>query len=190
MGHSEENRRDELKSKELILSKNTQKEVDADDLVDIDTGTDTDMSETNKRYQAKHHNLHRTLHSLRIGHDDYSVDTAIDLEYNVTREIDLSASNFVATELTEHAYDMAEEGKEMSSDDLISTGDYSDYDILDEEKDTISKNDPVRVKTKKEIWRGRVLLIPYSKNKEDREYLKIKWIDTWKENRFLINMYH
>ena len=27
----------------------------------------------------------------------------------------------------------------MSSDDLISTGDYSDYNILDEEKDPISK---------------------------------------------------
>ena len=37
----------------------------------------------------------------------------------------------------------------MSSDDLISTGDYSDYDILDEEKDPISKNDLVWVKTKK-----------------------------------------
>ena len=37
----------------------------------------------------------------------------------------------------------------MTSDDLISTGDYSDYDILDEEKDPISKNDLVWVKTKK-----------------------------------------
>ena len=34
--------------------------------------------------------------------------------------------------------------------------------------------------------RGRVLLIPYSKKKEDREYLKIKWIDTQKEERILI----
>ena len=77
----------------------------------------------------------------------------------------------------------------MSSDDLISTGDYSDYNILDEEKDPISKNDLVWVKTKKEIWRGRVLLIPYSKYKEYREYLKIKWIDTRKENRILIKIY-
>ena len=37
----------------------------------------------------------------------------------------------------------------MSSDDLTSTGDYSDYDILEEEKDTISENDVVWVKTKK-----------------------------------------
>ena len=79
MGHSEENRRDELESKELILSKNTQKEEDSDDLVDTDTGTDTDMSQTNSRDQAKHHDLHRTLHSLRIGHYDLSVDTAIEL---------------------------------------------------------------------------------------------------------------
>ena len=69
---------------------------------------------------------------------------------------------------------------------MISTGDYSDYEILDEEKDPISKNDLVWVKTKKEIWRGRVLLIPYRKNKEDREYLKIKWIDTRKDNRILV----
>ena len=53
----------------------------------------------------------------------------------------------------------------MSSEDLIITGDYSDYDILEEEKDTINKNNDVWVKTKKEIWRGRVLLIPYGKKK-------------------------
>ena len=34
----------------------------------------------------------------------------------------------------------------MSSDDLTSTGDYSDYDILEEEKDSISENDVVWVK--------------------------------------------
>ena len=64
------------------------------------------MSETNKRDQAKHHDLHRKLHIPRIGHDDYSVDTAIDLESNVTRNIDLSASNLVATQLTENIDDM------------------------------------------------------------------------------------
>ena len=48
MRHSEENKRDELESEELILSKKTQKEGDADDLVDTNTDTDTDMSETNK----------------------------------------------------------------------------------------------------------------------------------------------
>ena len=42
-------------------------------------------------------------------------------------------------------------------------GNNSHYDILEEEKETISKNDEVWVKTKKEIWRGRLMLIPYSK---------------------------
>ena len=82
----------------------------------------------------------------------------------MTRNIDLSVSNLVATQWTENADDMMEEGKEFSSDDLISTGGYSDYKILEEEKDYISKNYFVWVKNKK-IWRGRVLLIPYSKKR-------------------------
>ena len=41
--HSGENKTDELESEEFILSKKTQKEGDADDLVDNDTSTDTDM---------------------------------------------------------------------------------------------------------------------------------------------------
>ena len=39
--------------------------------------------------------------------------------------------------------------KKFSSEDLTITGDYSDYDILEEEKDGITKNDDVWVKTKK-----------------------------------------
>ena len=93
----------------MILSKQTQKEGDDDDLVNTDT--DTDISETNERDQRKHHDLQITLHIQIIGHDEYSVDTAIDLESNVTRNIDLSASTLVATELTENADDMVEEGK-------------------------------------------------------------------------------
>ena len=58
--------------------------------------------------------------------------------------------------------------------------------VVEEEEDLIAENDQVWVKTKKEIWRGTVLLIPYRKNKEDCEYLKIKWIDTQKEDRILI----
>ena len=41
----------------------------------------------------------------------------------------------------------------MSFDDLISTGDYSDHEILDEEKDPISKNDLVWVKKNKNMER-------------------------------------
>ena len=36
----------------------------------------------------------------------------------------------------------------MSFGDLTITGDYSDYDILEEEKETISKNDESWIKTK------------------------------------------
>ena len=51
----------------------------------------------------------------------------------------------------------------MAFDDLPITGNYSDYNILEEEKETITKNNNVWVKTKKEIWRERVLLFPYIK---------------------------
>ena len=60
---------------------------------------------------------------------------------------------------------MVDAEDEMSYDDLTITVDYGDYDNLEEEKDTISKKGDVWVKTKKEIWRGRVLLIPYSKKR-------------------------
>ena len=43
---------------------------------------------------------------------------------------------------------MVDEEKEMSSDDLTVTGDYSDYNICEEEKDTIAEKDDVWVKTK------------------------------------------
>ena len=74
----------------------------------------------------------------------------------------------------------------MSFDYLNIPGDYSDYDILEEEKEIISLNDKFWVKTKKEIWRGRVVQIPYSNSEQDSEHLKIKWIDSRKEERVLI----
>ena len=45
----------------------------------------------------------------------------------------------MTTEITEHNNDMVEEENQMSSDDLIRAEDNSDYDILEEEKDLISK---------------------------------------------------
>ena len=44
---------------------------------------------------------------------------------------------------------MEDTKEEMSSEELTITGDYSDYDILEEEKYTITENDDVWVKTKK-----------------------------------------
>ena len=71
--------------------------------------------------------------------------------------------------------------EEMAFYDLTITSDYSDYDILDEEKENISLNYEVWVKTKKYIQRRRVLLINYSEkigqwifeNKMDR-FTKIR----------------
>ena len=42
----------------------------------------------------------------------------------------------------------------MDFDDLTIPGDYSDYDILEEEKEDIYKNDEVWVKTKKRHGEG------------------------------------
>ena len=52
--------------------------------------------------------------------------------------------------------------EEMDFYYLTIPGDDSDYDILEEEKETILKNYEVWVKTKKQIQICRVLLIPYS----------------------------
>ena len=57
---------------------------------------------------------------------------------------------------------------------------------MEEEKQTISKNYEVLVKTKYKIWRWRVILIPYRNKKEESKNLKIKCTDSWKEERVLI----
>ena len=71
----------------------------------------------------------------------------------------------MARQLTENQDDMVDAEEEISFEDLTITINYSGYDILEEEKENITKNNNVWVKTKKEIYRGRVLLIPYSKKK-------------------------
>ena len=68
----------------------------------------------------------------------------------------------MAIKIKETADENVDTEEEIYFDDLNIPGDYSHYDILEEEKEIISKNDEVWVKTKKDIWRGRVLLIPYS----------------------------
>ena len=40
--------------------------------------------------------------------------------------------------------------------------------------------------TKKTIWGGTVIKIPYSQKSEDSKYLKVVWINTKKEQRVLI----
>ena len=90
----------------------------------------------------------------------------------------------MAIQLTENPDDMVDTEEEMSFDELTITGNYSDCDLLEEEKETITENDNVWVKTKK-IWRWILLLIPYNK-KEYSEHLKIKWKVSRKEDRILI----
>ena len=58
---------------------------------------------------------------------------------------------------------MVDKEEEMSSEDLTITGGYSYYGILEEEKDTITENDNVWFL--KQIWRGILLLISYSKKR-------------------------
>ena len=67
----------------------------------------------------------------------------------MTKNTELSTSTLVARQLTENPDDMEDTKEEMSSEELTITGDYSDYDILEEEKYTITENDDVWVKTKK-----------------------------------------
>ena len=68
----------------------------------------------------------------------------------------------------------------MSSDNLTSTVDYSDYEILEEEKDSISENDVVWVKYIYIFMERKSTVNSLQQKKEDSEYLKIKWIDSRK----------
>ena len=108
--------------------------------------------------------------------NDDLVDTDIELEKNTTKKNELSTSESVAIKITETPDENVYTEEEMSFDDTTITGDYSDYDILEEEKENISKNDEVWVKTKKEIWRGRVLLITYSTKKRGQQKFENKTV--------------
>ena len=60
------------------------------------------------------------------------------------------------------------------------------YDILEEEHENIYLNGIVWCKVKNEMWRVIIIQIPSVDRKEDSEYLKIKWIDTIKEDKVII----
>ena len=66
----------------------------------------------------------------------------------MTKNTELSASDLVARQLIDNPDDMVDAEEEMSSGDLTITGDYSDCNILEEEKDNITENYDVWVKTK------------------------------------------
>ena len=62
------------------------------------------------------------------------------------------------------------------------------YDIYDDLDEYITEDSIVWVNTKKTIWEGRVIKIPFSKKLEDAKHLKLIWINTKKEERVLIKI--
>ena len=57
------------------------------------------------------------------------------------KNAELSTSESVAGKITETQDEKVDTEEEIYFDDLTIPGDYSDYGILEEEKETISKND-------------------------------------------------
>ena len=130
------------------------------------------MKAKNKIQNQKNQNLMKDIRQktqnelkgliYKKGDKDDSVDTGIDMETNVMKNTELSTSDSVARQLIENPDDMVDTEEEMDFDDLTITGNYSDYDILEEEKEAITENYNVWFKTKKKIRREIVLLITYS----------------------------
>ena len=73
----------------------------------------------------------------------------------------------------------------MAFDDLTITGNYSDYYILEEEKEAITENENVWVNPPPKYGDGEYCQFLTVK-KEDSEHLKIKWTDSRKEDRIII----
>ena len=81
--------------------------------------------------------------TAKKGDDDDPFDTDIDQWTNVMKNTELSTSASMARQLTGNTYDMVNTEEVMAFDDWTITGKYSDYDILEEEKETITENDNV-----------------------------------------------
>ena len=82
--------------------------------------------------------------------------------FQYTENIQIITSESVTRKMTYTPDENIDTEEEMDFDDLTIPGDYSDYDIFEGEKENISLNDEVWVKSKKDIWKGRVRLTPYS----------------------------
>ena len=74
----------------------------------------------------------KRIGSQKEGDGDDPVDTDIDLETNVIKNSELSTSASMARKFTENLDDMVNTEEEMAFDDLTITGNYSDYDILED----------------------------------------------------------
>ena len=60
------------------------------------------------------------------------------------------------------------------------------YDIFGDLDEHITEDSIVWVNTKKNIWEGGVIKIPFSENSDDAKHLKLLWIYTKMEERVLI----
>ena len=69
--------------------------------------------------------------------------------------------------MTEPSVETIDTEKDTCFDDLTITGDYSDYDVLEEEQETISLNYIVWFKVKNEICQGGLIQTPYIIKQEE-----------------------
>ena len=60
------------------------------------------------------------------------------------------------------------------------------YDIFGDLDEHITEDSIVWVNTKKTIWEGRVIKIPFSEKSEDAKHLKLIWVNTKTEEGVLI----
>ena len=60
------------------------------------------------------------------------------------------------------------------------------YDIYDNKDKNVTEDSIVWVNTNRTIWEGRVIKISFSEMPEDAKHLKLIWVNTKKEERFLI----
>ena len=69
----------------------------------------------------------------------------------------------------------------MNNKELVGNVDIEDfYDIFGDLDEHITEDSIVWVNTKKTIWEGRFIRIPFSENSEDAKNLKLIWINTKK----------
>ena len=99
----------------------------------------------------------------------------------------MNTTETMENETTEILVENEDTVEDMDFDELTIHSDASAYDILEEEHETISLNDIVTFRVITEIWKGRVMQIPFSDGKEDSECLKTKWIDQRKEDKVIRN---
>ena len=92
----------------------------------------------------------------------------------------------MARQLTENPDDMVNTEEEISFDNLTITGNYSDYDILEERKGNYYRKQQHLGQNQKINMERESTVNSSQLKKEDSENLKIKWIDSRKEDRTII----